>query len=153
MSEERVIELEREVQSLRLELAEQKKAAERLKLELERQRGEENARLVSVQLERLFNDVASPASQLLMQAHLLRMEEKPLQASDILSVGLRLVRVLEDYGLSAVGSVGEQVAFNPNKHDLLSTDMAVSPGETVIIRLVGIAYQGKLLRRAGVAGV
>jgi hypothetical protein len=153
MSEERVIELERQVQSLRLELTEQKKTAERLKLELERQRGEENARLVSVQLERLFNEVASPTSQLLMQAHLLRVEEKPLQANDILSVGLRLVRVLEDYGLSAVGMVGEQVAFDQNQHDLLSTDMAVSPGESVVIRLVGIAYQGKLLRRAGVTGV
>jgi len=153
MPDERVIELERELQSLRLELAERKRTTERLKLELERQRGGESARLVSAQLEKLLGDAATPASQLLMQAHLLRVEERPVQAGDILAVALRLVRALEDHGLVAEGNVGESAIFDPNRHEPLSGDDALGPGAQVVIRLVGISFQGKLLRKAGVLGV
>jgi hypothetical protein len=51
---ERVLELERELQSLRLELAEHKRANEKLSLELERQRVGESARLAAVQIEKIL---------------------------------------------------------------------------------------------------
>jgi molecular chaperone GrpE (heat shock protein) len=89
---------------------------------------------------------------LLTQAHLLKVEGRPVQANDILAVATRLVRVLQDQGLAVEGGVGESVEFDPNRHEVLSAEEKISPGEAVIIRLVGVSYQGKLLRKAGVVG-
>ncbi len=147
---ERVLELERELQSLRLELVEQKRVSENLKLELERQRGGESSRLAAIQLEKLFSEISTPVSQLITQAHLFNAEGRPVQAKDVLAVATRLIRTLEDHGLSLDGNIGQMVEFDPNRHEALSMEEEVEPGQPSIIRLVGISYQGKLLRKAGV---
>ena len=48
------------------------------------------------------------------------------------------------------GSVGQSVVFDPNRHESLSAEDELRPGANVIIRLVGLSYKGKLLRKAGV---
>jgi molecular chaperone GrpE (heat shock protein) len=121
---------------------------------LERQRGGESARVaeaVQEQVERLLSDAAAPVTQLLTQAHLLEVEGKPVQAKDVLAVAKRLVRALEDNGLTLEGSVGETVPFDPNRHEPLSGDAALMPGEAVVVRFVGVSYQGRVIRKAGVA--
>ena len=147
---ERILELEGELQSLRLELTAQRRTTDQLKLELERQRGGETARLATAQIEKLLQDVATPVSQLLTQTHLLKVEGRPVQANDVLAIVARLVRALEDHGLTIEGVIGHSVAFDPNRHEPLSMEEELEPGQAVIIRLVGLAYRGKLLRRAGV---
>jgi molecular chaperone GrpE (heat shock protein) len=151
--DERVMELERQVQSLRLDLTEQEQLAARLRKELERQRsGASNhvAEAVQAQVEQLLADAATPVAQLLTQAHLLETEGRPVQAKDALAVAKRLVRTLEDHGLAYEGHVGETVPFDPDRHEPLSTDAFPRPGQTVVVRFVGVSYQGKLLRKAGV---
>lgn len=152
-AEERVLQLENELQNLRLELQAQQKTADRLKDELERQRGGESARLAAAQVEQLLADVAAPVSQLLTQSHLLKVENRPVRAEDVLAVATRLVRALEDRGLTTEGAVGQTVPFDPNRHEPLSADAAITSGQQVVIRLVGIAAHGKLLRKAGVMAV
>lgn len=152
-ADERVLALEQESQRLRLELAEQEKTVARLKQELERQRGGTSVRVaeaVQTQVEQLLADVATPVAQLLTQAHLLEVEGKPVQAKDVLAVAKRLVRTLEDNGLTLEGSVGESVPFDPDRHELLSADVSLKAGQMVTVRFVGVAYRGKLLRKAGV---
>jgi molecular chaperone GrpE (heat shock protein) len=149
------IELERRSQSLRLELEERDRVIANLKAELARQRGSASAHVteaVQVQVEGLLADVATPVAQLLTQAHLLEVEGQPVQARDVLAVAKRLVRALEDKGLTLEGRVGETVPFDPDCHELLSADAPANPGQRVVVRFVGVAYQGKLLRRAGVEG-
>ena len=151
--DEQVADLEREAQSLRLDLAEQERLVAQLREELERQRSGSSAHVsevVQAQVEQLLSDVATPVAQTFTQAHLLEVEGRPVQAKDVLAVAKRLVRALEDNGLSLVGSVGEMVPFDPNHHDLLSRDVSLKPGDWVILRFVGVAYQDKLLRKAGV---
>jgi molecular chaperone GrpE (heat shock protein) len=151
--DERLLELEREMQSLRLELKEREQEMTRLREELGRQRSGASARVaesVQAQVERLLTDAAAPAAQLLTQAHLLEVEGKPVQARDVLAVAKRLVRTLEDNGLTLEGSVGETVPFDPNRHESLSADASLKPGQPVTVRFVGVAYQGKLLRKADV---
>ena len=108
-----------------------------------------------MQVERLLADTATPVSQLLTQAHLLEEEGKPVQATDVLAVAKRLVRVLEDHGLTMEGKVGEIVLFNPDRHEPLgaATEVAIAVGQPVTVRFVGTAYRGKLLCRAGVENV
>jgi molecular chaperone GrpE (heat shock protein) len=148
-----VVDLEREVQRLRLDLAEQEQLAAKMKEELERQRSSSSAHVseaVYAQVEQLLSDVATPVAQLLTQAHLLEVEGKPVQAKDVLAVAKRLVRTLEDNGLTLEGRVGESVPFDPDHHEPLSADVSLKAGQMVTVRFVGVAYQGKLLRKAGV---
>jgi molecular chaperone GrpE (heat shock protein) len=153
VADERVLALEREVQALRLELQERDRVVTNLKGEVERQRGAEETRLaeaVRMQVERLFTDVAAPVVQLLTQTYLLEVEGRPVQAKDVLAVVRRAVRALEDNGFTLEGSVGEAVAFDPNRHEPLRADTSLTPGEQVVVKFVGALYHGKVIKKAGV---
>lgn len=150
--DERLLALERQIQNLRLELAERNQLADKLKQELERQRSSESDRLtnaVQTQIEQLLSDAATPVTQLLTQAHLVS-EGKPVQAKDVLAVAKRLTRVLEDTGLTLTSSVGKTVSFDSNLHDPLSASTSLAPGVPVVVKFAGVSYQGKVIRKAGV---
>ena len=152
-TDERVLDLERDLQRLRLELEEREQAVARLTEELERHRSGAGARVaesVQAQVERLLADGAGPVSQLHTQAHLLEVEGRPVQARDVLAVARRFVRLFEDAGLTLEGAVGERVTFDPDRHEPLSAAARIEPGRPVVVRFVGVAYQGQLLRKAGV---
>ena len=154
LPDERVLALERQVQSLRLELTEQHQLVVNLKSELQRQRDAEDTRLadaVWAQMERFMTNAATPVAHLLTQAYLLEVDGKPLQARDVLSVARRLVRILEDNGLTLEGKVGEMLPFDPNRHEPLSADAALQPRETVVVKFVGASYGGTVCKKAGVA--
>jgi molecular chaperone GrpE (heat shock protein) len=151
-ADERMAELERQAQSLRLDLEEQEQVAAQIKKELDRLHGVSNAQVaeaVQAQVERLLSDAATPVVQLLTQAYLLE-NDRPVQARDVLAVARRLVRVLQDNGLTVEGSVGERVPFDPDHHEPLSADVSLQAGQMVVVRFVGLAYRGRLLRKASV---
>ena len=150
--DERLPALEREAQTLRLDLAERETALADLKAELERRRMREGERVdqaVRHQLERLMADAAAPASQLRTQAHLLHQEDRPVKAADVLAVAAQLVDALEDHGLALEGQVGETVAFDPNRHQVLGGEPP-EPGQPAVVRFVGVTCNGKRLQKAGV---
>jgi molecular chaperone GrpE (heat shock protein) len=152
-ADETVMDLRREAQSLRLELSEREDLIAKLKEDLERQRDGAGARVdesVQAQVEQLLAGAAAPVSQLLTQAHLLEAEGRPVQARDVMAVAKRLVRIFEDNGLELVGSVGETAQFDPNQHEPLGANASPAPGDRVVVRFVGVAYRGKLLRKASV---
>ena len=152
IKDEQVLTFKREVQSLRLELAERNQLVDKLKQELERQRNSESDRLtttVQTQVEHLLSDAAAPVTQLLTQAHLLS-QGKPVQAKDVLAIAKRLIGVLEDNGLTLTGNVGETVSFDSNLHDPLSASTSLTLENPVVVKFVGVSYQGKVIRKAGV---
>jgi predicted RNase H-like nuclease (RuvC/YqgF family) len=66
--DERLLALQRQIQNLRLELAERNQLVDKLKQELERQRKGESDRLangVQTQVEQQLSDSAAPVTQLL----------------------------------------------------------------------------------------
>lgn len=150
--DEQLLALERQIQNLQLELAERDQLVDKLKQELERQRNSESDRFtnaVQTQVEQMLTDTAAPVTQLLTQAHLLQ-EGKPVQAKDVLAVAKRLIRTLEDSGLTLTGNVGETVSFDSNLHEPLSVNTSLTPGVSVVVKFVGVSYQGKVIRKAGV---
>ncbi|HKQ72793.1 MAG TPA: hypothetical protein VJ810_03630 [Blastocatellia bacterium] len=150
---DRALALEREAQGLRLEMQERERLASSLKNELERQRNGESARIaeaVQSRIEKLMADMAAPVAQLLTQARLLEIEGKPVQARDVLVVAKRMVRALEDEGLTLEGGVGETLSFDPNRHEPLGGQATLTPGQTVVVRFAGVSYRGRLIRKAGV---
>ncbi len=152
-SDEKLLTLEREIQNLRLELTERDQSINKLKQQLEQQRTSENNNIDSAvqnQIEQLLTDTAAPVTQLLTQAHLLD-EGKPVQAKDVLLVAKRLIRTLEDNGLTIVNQVGKTVSFDSNLHESLSASTEISPGAEVVVRFAGVSYQGKVIRKAGVS--
>lgn len=150
--DERLLALERQIQNLRLELAERNQLADKLKQELERQRTSQSDRLTSAiqaQIEQMLTDAAAPVAQLLTQAYLLE-QGKSVQAKDVIVVAKRLIHSLEDNGLTLTGSLGETVSFDSNLHEELSTSTALRQGIPVVVKFVGVSYQGKVIRKAGV---
>ncbi|MBI4324358.1 MAG: nucleotide exchange factor GrpE [Chloroflexi bacterium] len=150
---ERLLELEREAQYLRLSLADREKELAEVQRALERQRAGEEARVneaLQQQWDRLFTEVATPVAQLSTQAHLLETAGQTVQAKDVLAVAKRLVRLLEERGLKIEGNVGETVGFDPNRHEPLSAEAAPALNRPVVVRLVGICYRGHILRKAKV---
>jgi molecular chaperone GrpE (heat shock protein) len=137
---------------LRLQLEERSRQLAALQKERERQQaGEETraAEAVQAKVERLLAEAAGPVTQLLTQAHLLEAEGKPVQARDVLAVARRLVRVLEEEGLTLDGRPGERAAFDPNRHSPLAGE-APPPGAAVVVRFAGVGHRGRVLRKAGV---
>jgi molecular chaperone GrpE (heat shock protein) len=150
---DRLLALEQEAQHLRLELDDRDRTLKTLTQELERHQRSQDERIaesVQGQIESLLRDAATPIAQLLTQAHLIEVEGKPVPAKDVLSVARRLIRILEDVGLEQQGTVGQTVSFDPNRHEPLSQDAALTVGQPAVVRFVGLAYRGKILRKAGV---
>ncbi len=65
---------------------------------------------------------AVPVSHLMTQV-------EPLQASDVILVAKGIVKVLERAGMSFEASVGEMVPFDPNRHEPMSDDPSLKPGD------------------------
>jgi molecular chaperone GrpE (heat shock protein) len=150
----RLLEAERELQELRLEAQERERQADSVRADLERARQGEAIRVseaVEVRIEQLLAQAATPAAQLMVQAHLLEAEGKPVEARDVLAVAKRLVTVLAEAGLAFEGAVGETAAYDPDRHEPLGGP-ALTLSQTVVVRVPGCSYGGRLLKRAGVDG-
>jgi hypothetical protein len=155
-AEGRTKKLEGDIQSLRLELDERDRLVDTLKDMLDRQRGSSTAKVaesLQARMELLLSDAATPVTQLMTQAHLIEVESRPVQARDVIIVAKRLVHILEDQGMKLEGKVGETVSFDPDKHEPLSADLSPVKGEQVVVRFMGVSYQGQLLHKAGIEKV
>lgn len=153
---EQVLALERELQGLRLTLAERDRSLKQLRGDLARER--ENARnhvdeLARADMQRLLGSIATPVVQLVTLAHLSEAGTTAQQADGVLDVAMRLVRALGEEGLVTFGAVGETEPFAPDRHDPLSAATLPQPGQQVAVRFVGLSHAGRILRKAGVEAV
>jgi molecular chaperone GrpE (heat shock protein) len=153
VAEEEVLRLQGEAQTLRLDLQERNRLITTLQSDLERHRRGVSAQLaeaIQTRMEQIVTATASPIVQLLTQAHLLEVENRPVQVRDVLAVARRLIRILEEQGLILEGHVGETLAYDPNHHEPLNSAEELTPGQLVSVRFVGVTYRDKVLRKAGV---
>jgi molecular chaperone GrpE (heat shock protein) len=150
-TEAELLAMQKEVQSLRMEIQARNDRIAGLKQEIERLRLRQDeviAETVASHLGGLFSELAAPSSQILTQADLLERQDKPVQARDILAVARRMVRALERAGVVFIGQVGEQVTFNPNQHTPINGTALPQPGQAVTVRFAGVVYEGKILYKA-----
>lgn len=144
--------LECDVRRLQLDLQERDQTIAKLRSDIERQRGGESTRVSAVtdaKLERLFDSLSTCVAQLTTQAHLVD-DGRSVQARDVIAVARTLVRALEAEGLQVDNTVGQIEHFDPNFHQALSSDVAIKPGEDVVIRFPSVGYSNRILRKAGV---
>ncbi len=146
-----LLDLQKENQSLRMDLESSRGSIAGLKQEIERLRLRQDqviSETVEARLSGLFGDLAGPASQILTQADLLEKQGRPVQARDVLSVARRMVRALERHGIAFTGQVGEQVSYDPNLHTPINEAAQPQAGQPVTIRFAGVTYQGKTIYKA-----
>lgn len=148
--------LKREIQGLRLEMEERDQLIGKLKDRLEYQRKGSEMQVsesVQVKIERLLENIATPVTQLMTQAHLIDMDKQSVGAKDVIILVKRMVRVLEDHGMKVEGKVGDIVPFDPDQHEPLSAEVSPKLGEQVVVRIMGVSFKGRLLRKVGIEKV
>ncbi len=72
-------------------------------------------------------------------------------AKNILPLLKPLDVLLQKWGITAIGSVGEEINYDPQKHQLVESSDAIEIGNPAIIRYVGYAKGNILLYRARVS--
>ncbi|MFI0484039.1 hypothetical protein [Actinomadura sp. 9N215] len=154
-SGEDVLRLRRELREARLDLAACERAAERTRTELARARdtaGRDARQRSRADMEQLVAAISTPLAQLMTQAHLHRTGTAEVRAGDVLDVANRLVRGLREAGVDAVGEPGAVEPFDPSRHDPLSAAATgtVAAGRPVVVRVPGLLYEGRIVRKAGV---
>ncbi len=149
------LDLKSDIQGLRLDLDRREEEIRQLKDELFRLRTREDQKargVLEARLEALMEELASPAAQILTQIHLHEKEGRTLEPRDVIATSGRLVRILMDNGLEAISEPGSREQFDPARHEPLGQE-TISAGDPVLVRFAGFAYNGKVIRRAGVQRV
>lgn len=136
-----VLRLEREAQVLRLDLAEKAGTIERLEADLQRERETDKGR---PEVERLLAGAATPLAQLATQTQLAGVD-----AASVLAIARSLLRDLTDEGIRLIGRAGDTEPYDPGRHEPLA-EGELDPGQPVVVRIIGIAYQETIVRRASV---
>lgn len=150
-SSDKILSLETALQQLKLEVKEKQNTINNLQTELKLQQKKESQQLenkITSEKQNLFNEIASPLSQLITQKYLLEVEAKPVKPQDIFLIIKRLINIFEKEDLSLIGTVGEVTNFDPNYHQSLNSNVDINIGNKVIIKIVGISYQNQVLKRS-----
>jgi len=150
---EDLLDLQNELKALQLELRDREQKIEMIGQELERLRLNQKDLLrgnSAAVMEELFTSLAPAVVQLVTQNYLAKQQNKAIQSRDVLLITERLIHTLEQNGLKLVGQPGQQVLFDPNLHIPLSAASSFTAGQSAIVRIVGISYQGKIIRKAGI---
>jgi molecular chaperone GrpE (heat shock protein) len=158
LEQERTLRLaaESELQQLRLDLNQSQHRVAQLQADLTRQGREQDDALnekLQVQLEELLTPLATPLKQLLTQQHLIEVQGKELSVKDLLATSRHIWQGLAPVGLEAFEPIGQVVAFDPDRHQLLSQATSLGRGAAVKVRIAGITLKGKVLKAAAVEPV
>lgn len=74
-----------------------------------------------------------------------------MSAKNILPLLRPLDTLLQKWGISMIGSVGAEVSYDPQKHQLMEGSNEIEDGDLAIVRYVGYIQGEKLLYRARVS--
>ena len=74
-----------------------------------------------------------------------------MSAKNILPLLRPLNTLLQKWGISMIGSVGAEVSYDPQKHQLMEGSNEIEDGDLAIVRYVGYMQGEKLLYRARVS--
>ena len=74
-----------------------------------------------------------------------------MPAKNILPLLRPIDALLQRWGVTAIASVGTEVNYDPQKHQLMEGSPQITEGDKVIVRYVGYEHNGKLLYRARVS--
>ena len=141
----------REMAHLRQRIQELEAHLEQARRHAEYARQTEHARAIAAAdatLETLLTELATPLSHLHAQLHLAEQGALPPDAP--LKTARQLIRALEAWEVQLEGTIGATEPYDPERHMPLSAESEPRVGQPVQVRLAGVLYKGKRLRKAGV---
>ena len=97
--------------------------------------------------EKLFRDLASPISQLILQEYLASQNVNSISTRDILVHVETVIEVLKSHGMAVTGQPGDVQSFDPNWHEPVAVEHPTWH-QPVRICIPGIALNNQVLRRA-----
>jgi molecular chaperone GrpE (heat shock protein) len=153
LEHEALIRAQNEAASARLDADETRQNIKALQRRLD---AEQNARSdaiessMAAQLEPIIADAAALLAQISLQDHIIQ-SGKPVQSSDVMALARQFVRIFERIGLQPSNKTGERAVFSPEIHRPLSGGSPPPPGASVIIKMPGFLYKGRLIRPAMIA--
>lgn len=150
-----VFNLQNQIKTLELQLQQQDQSIAELHAQLallETQAEERIQALADQNMLALFEAISVPCAQLITQQYL-HAQKKSVQVRDTLQITNRLIRELENAGLIAIGTPGQTTAYDPTLHSPLDSSIALEPGQTVTIKLVGFHCKESILLRAMVTAL
>jgi molecular chaperone GrpE (heat shock protein) len=74
-----------------------------------------------------------------------------MPAKNILPLLRPIDALLQKWGITAIGTVGEQVVYDSQKHEFIDESNQIEEGDIAIVRYVGYMQNEKLLYRARVS--
>jgi molecular chaperone GrpE (heat shock protein)/DNA-binding Xre family transcriptional regulator len=128
------------------EIASLREEYQRLENQLARQKQELRSqfeREVIQQLESLILQLPSAAYAAQTNPNML--------AKNILPLLRPIDALLQQWGITAIGAVGAQVAYDAQKHEVMDGSEQIEEGDLAIVRYVGYMQNEKLLYRARVS--
>jgi molecular chaperone GrpE (heat shock protein) len=154
-SNEEVLKLKSEIASLKLDLkdSEGKLAKERKRIDsMQSSQSDQVKQRVESQIEDLFDQLATPLSQLRMQSSLME-QGKAVKSSDIMAVAGSFANIVEKAGLEPVGTTGKMLKFDPAIAQSLGSTGSINIGDEVIVKFIGYRYKERVIRKAFVEKV
>lgn len=149
---DRIVDLEAQVQSLRLDLADKAKECVQARVQLEeldRTRMGDRNRAAQNQTEKILSDLATPMVHLLTALEQFKTST-PQSLSNLELIIRQLFRALEAHGASLIGAVGECTPYDPSVHAPLSQETSPAFGDSVQIKIPGLRFGDKVIRKAGI---
>ena len=123
---------------------------------IERERHQAQA-LTSLKLEtkteQLFQELSGSVVQLVTQSHLLNSGKQDVRVTDVLAVANRMISSLEDEGLDLLGKPGDLCDYDERHHESLSRKESIQPGQPIELKLPGVTFKERVIRKAMVASV
>lgn len=81
-----------------------------------------------------------------------KAQENPqLPAVNLLRLVSPVEKLVQQWGVEAIASVGEEIAYDPQLHQLI--EGTAQPGQTVRVRNIGYRHREKLLHRVKVSAI
>jgi hypothetical protein len=80
-------------------------------------------------------------------------ENPQIPATQLLPLIRPVEQLLQSWGVEAIATVGTELAYDPQLHELIDAEREVHPGDRVKVRYVGYRQGDKLLHRAKVSPI
>lgn len=143
------LDLDSELQRLKLDITDRDATIDTLKLELAQAKEGERSRIRQIEEQRvedLIFSVSTPVAQLTAQSYLLE-SGIPVKAMDILVVSKNLITSLQTIGLKINPLPGEIVLFDAAIHEPVQGTV-IATDERALVKIGGIGYKDKVIRKA-----
>ena len=149
VEQEKILALESKISSLQLNLEENESVIMNMKQDyarLKKDMEDKSKEAVSENLEKLFYAISRPLGQFYAMKSFVE-SGKSLDINELFKTIDILLEKLEDFSLMKIGGTDRSTGYNSKFHQAIDAG-SYRDGQEVKIKVIGFAFENKILRRA-----